>query len=186
MNKHKIQISVIIASIPSLEGWRGMPKRELDPVMPPEAIDANIVSPDDYWLPPRAAAAIVGLSEKWLANAREGRSNVEGPPFRKLGAGRTSPVRYNLGRLKEWIEQFPEMVDLAGRQPSIRSFAEFQDLAGTGIRAIEERWLFALPTQGKPVDFFEALKQSMVDGKPAPRYEWLTLPTFVQMRRRAE
>lgn len=32
--------------------------------MPPEAIDANIVNPDDYWLTPRAAAAIIGMSEK--------------------------------------------------------------------------------------------------------------------------
>lgn len=152
--------------------------------MAPEAIDANIAKPDDYWLPPRAAAAIIGMSEKWLANAREGRSGVEGPPFKKLGSGKTSPVRYNLGRLKEWMEQFPEMVDVAGRKSSICSFAEFQGLAGAGLRAIEERWLFAIPDGGEPIEFFQALNEGLVVGKPAPRYKWLTLPGWMKSRKR--
>lgn len=158
-----------------------MSKKKPDPVMSPEAIDANIVNPGDYWLPPRAAAALLGVSEKWLANAREGRAGVEGPPFRKLGTGRTSPVRYNLGRLKEWLEQFPEMVDIAGRKSSICSFSEFQGLAGTGLRAIEERWLFAWLKDGEPLEFFQALKEGLAEAKPAPCYRWLTLPTFIRM-----
>lgn len=153
--------------------------------MSPEAIDANILTPEDYWLTPRAAAALLGVSEKWLANAREGRSGVEGPPFRKLGSGRTSPIRYNLARLREYMRSFPEMADLAGRRSSLCSFAEFQGLAGTGLRAIEERWLFALPKDGAPVEFFQALTEGVIDSKPAPRYEWLTLPTFIQLRRLA-
>lgn len=158
-----------------------MTTRIPDPSMPPAAIDANILTPEDYWLPPRAAAALLGVSEKWLANAREGRSGVEGPPFRKLGSGRTSPIRYNLARLREYMLGFPEMADLAGRQSSLCSFAEFQGLAGTGRRAIEERWLFALPDAGSPVEFFQAIKEGLVEGKPAPRYRWLTLPTWAQM-----
>lgn len=157
-----------------------MPRKKPDPVMSPDAINANILNPDDYWLPPRAAAAILSVSEKWLANAREGRSGIEGPPFIKMGSGRTSPVRYNLGALKKWLRQFPEMVDLAGRKSAICSFADFQGLVGTGLRAIEERWLFAID-DGKPVDFFQALKEGLVENKPATRYRWLTLATWIQM-----
>lgn len=157
-----------------------MPKKAPDPAMPLEAIDQNTIDPADRWLPPRAAAALMGVSEKWLAAAREGRKDVEGPPFRKLGTGKTSPVRYNLARLREWIESFPEMVDLAGRQSSLRSFAEFQNLIGAGMRALEERWLFAL-ADGEPIDFFQALNEGLVESKPATRYRWLTLPTWAQM-----
>lgn len=157
-----------------------MPRKKPDPVMSPEAIEQNAMAPEDRWLPPRATAAILGVSEKWLAAAREGRKDVEGPPFRKLGQGKTSPVRYNLARLREWIESFPEMVDLAGRQSSLRSFADFQGLVGTGMRALEERWLFALD-EGMPVDFFQALNEGVVESKPATRYRWLTLPTWAGM-----
>lgn len=157
-----------------------MPRKEPDPVMSPEAIDQNATAPEDRWLPPRAAAAVIGVSEKWLAAAREGRKDIEGPPFRKLGKGKTSPVRYNLARLKEWIESFPEMVDLAGRQSSLRSFADFQGLVGTGMRALEERWLFALD-DGKPIDFFQALNEGAVESKPATRYRWLTLGSWAQL-----
>jgi hypothetical protein len=159
-----------------------MPKKKPDPAMPLEAIDRNTIDPEDRWLPPRAAAALMGISEKWLAAAREGRKDIEGPPFRKLGKGKTSPVRYNLARLREWIDSFPEMVDLAGRQSSLRSFAEFRNLIGEGMRAIEERWLFALD-DGKPIDFFQALNEGLVESKPATRYRWLTLPGWMMSRK---
>lgn len=157
-----------------------MPKKKPDPVMSPDAIKAEATTPENRWLPPRAAAAMLGVSDKWLANAREGRKDIEGPPFRKLGNGRTSPVRYNLARLQEWIEAFPEMVDLAGRQSSLRSFAEFQSLIGTGMRALEERWLFAL-NDGKPIDFFQALNEGLVESRPATGYRWLTLGSWAQL-----
>lgn len=150
-----------------------MTRNTPDPVMSPDAINTNIVNPDDYWLPPRAAAAILGVSEKWLANAREGRSGTEGPPFIKLGSGRTSPVRYNLGRLKEWLEQFQEMVDIAGRQSSLRSFAEFQSRLGTP-QALDDRWLFAIGKDG-PMDFFEALRSGTLDSDDPPDCQWLSL-----------
>lgn len=156
-----------------------MPKKKSDPVMPPEAIDANIVNPDDYLLSPRAAAAILGVSEKWLANAREGRSGIEGPPFIKLGPGRTSPIRYNLGSLKKWLRQFPEMVDLAGRQSSLRSFAEFQSRLGTP-QALEDRWLFAIGKDG-PMDFFEALKSGLFDSDDPPDCQWLSLLQWTRL-----
>jgi hypothetical protein len=162
------------------QGEGAMPRRKPDPAMSPEAVEQNAVAPEDRWLPPRATAAVLGVSEKWLAAAREGRKGVEGPPFRKLGTGKTSPVRYNLARLREWIESFPEIVDLAGRQSSLRSFADFQGLIGTSMRALEERWLFALD-DGKPVDFFQAINEGLVEHKPAMRYRWLTPATWLLM-----
>lgn len=156
-----------------------MPRKKPDTSMSPEAIDSNIANPDDYWLPPRAAAAILGISEKWLANAREGRSGIEGPPFIKLGTGRTAPIRYNLGRLKDWLKQFPERVDLAGRQSSLRSFAEFKDRLGTP-KALDDRWLFAIGKEG-PMDFFEALKSGALDSDDPPDCLWLSLLQWTKL-----
>jgi len=53
--------------------------------------DHNI---EERWLPPKLVSEILGVSPKWLSAAREGRKGILGPPFVKLGEGRTAPIRY--------------------------------------------------------------------------------------------
>ena len=49
----------------------------------------------------RQAAEFLGVTVKTLAEMAMHR---EGPPFAKLGDGKTSPVRYPLDRLREWVD----------------------------------------------------------------------------------
>lgn len=156
-----------------------MPKKKLDPVMSPEAINHNVIGPEDYWLPPKVAGTLLGRSEKWLEKARAGETKEEGPPFRKMGDGKTSPIRYNLARLREYMAAYPEMVDLAGRQSSLRSFAEFQNRLGTP-KALDDRWLFAIGKDG-PMDFFEALKSGALDSDDPPDCQWLSLLQWTKL-----
>jgi hypothetical protein len=68
----------------------------------------NKIIPDDVerFLTPAEVAIVLKVSKKWLANAREGRKNIQGPPYIKLGPGRTAPVRYPVNAFKEWCATF--------------------------------------------------------------------------------
>lgn len=56
----------------------------------------NIPPGVDLLLRPEIVAELIGVDKKWLASAREGRKKIQGPPFIKLGEGRTAPIRYRL------------------------------------------------------------------------------------------
>ncbi len=90
----------------------------------------------DVWLTDRDVAAITGLSTAWLASAREGRAATAGPPCRKLGDGRTAPVRYAAGLLREWMHSFPLTVNTSGA--AYDGHADFIARA-----AASESWLYA-------------------------------------------
>ena len=45
-------------------------------------------------------AAMLGVSNQWLAKAR---ITGESPPYVKFGKAHSSPVRYDLTEVKEWI-----------------------------------------------------------------------------------
>lgn len=45
-------------------------------------------------------AALLGVSNQWLAKAR---ITGESPPYVKFGKAHSSPVRYDLTEVQEWI-----------------------------------------------------------------------------------
>ena len=110
---------------------------------------ANFPPGVDPLLPPALAAALLGVSEKWLANAREGRVNVVGPPFVKLGNSRTSHVRYRLSSLTAWIDSLEERLTTTQRLVSFSSFGDWQIHAKPS-----EKWLFAIDDASEPTDVF--------------------------------
>lgn len=77
------------------------------------------------------------------------------------------------------MKSFPETVDLAGRQSSLRSFAEFQSRLGTP-QALDDRWLFAISPDG-PIDFFEALREGALDSNEPPELRWLSLLQWTKL-----
>lgn len=86
--------------------------------LPAQSIDNCVLDPEDRWLSPKTVAVMLDFSEDWLSQLREGLKGIEGPPFKKLGDAKSSPVRYNLARLREWMNRFPELASNAGAAPT--------------------------------------------------------------------
>ena len=101
-------------------------------------LPAEILDPQNVFLRPAAAAKLLDVSLKWLSAAREGRKGIQGPPFKKLGHSRTSPVRYNLAALIDWVNSFPNMISVHSEQTPVQSFGQF-----LSVRSSSSRWLFA-------------------------------------------
>ncbi len=65
------------------------------------------------WLKPAAAGHRVCRSTSWLKKARQGKTNIPGPPFRKIGRS----IFYPLDELDSWQDQFgPSMTVLPGKE----------------------------------------------------------------------
>lgn len=56
--------------------------------------------PDDAWIPPKPASTLTQISESRLAQLR---SMGDGPPYTKRG----NIVRYNVGKIKNWLAGNP-------------------------------------------------------------------------------
>lgn len=140
--------------------------------LPPEAL-AQVLTAEDIYLSPQTLAAMTGLDEKWFAGAREGHKEVDGPPFRKLGTAKTSPVRYNLADVRKWWAQFPKQVTTHGKLSTFRSAVDFFKGATP-----ESRWLFA-DVDGAPMDIVLALQGGAFNGNEEPRVAWLTFPEWI-------
>ena len=69
-------------------------------------------------------SVLLGLDEKWLSAAREGRKGLNGTPYKKLGNGKTSLIRYPIDTLIIWMESFPLK---SGTTSHFSSFASFQN-----------------------------------------------------------
>jgi len=115
----------------------------------------------DPLLTPAQVAAMLNVSPKWLADAREGRKQLSGPPYIKLGRGKTSPIRYPLAGLQEWRASFQTQTYTCQR------VSEFLD---TG----EGRWLYLVNDETlQAIEFFAAVWQHIVpNSKWRPR--WMT------------
>jgi hypothetical protein len=109
----------------------------------------NVINPELHWLKPSEVAKLLGLDEKWLAAAREGRKGVYGPPFIKIGNGKTSPIRYPLDKLIEWMNTFP-LNPTGSRQ--LLSYSDFNKSAGPN-----DLWPFILYENGTFEDIFESI-----------------------------
>jgi hypothetical protein len=150
------------------------------PYLPADILKRNL-SKDvikERWLPPKLVSEILGVSPKWLAAAREGRKGIQGPPFVKLGEGRTAPIRYPLDALLTWMQSFGpySTTTNATNSPTADYSAFLNQSAGS-----KQLWLFAIETkQIKIYDFIEAIyRDRMGDGII---FRWLSLPEFRSKR----
>jgi hypothetical protein len=129
----------------------------------------GVVALEDRWFSTKAIGEIYGLDEKWLSSIREGLKGIDGPPFKKLGSGRSAPIRYNYGKFKDWFDQFPSMINtqgkLAARAVSALSFFSERDA--------NNQWLFA-EVNGEPQDIVVAINSGAFDGEGDPQTYWLT------------
>lgn len=138
------------------------------PSMSDESIE-GIVALEDRWFSPKTMGAIFGLDEKWLSSVREGLKGVDGPPYKKLGEGRSAPIRYNYGLFKQWLDKFPSVINtqgkLAARATSVSNFFSQRDA--------HNQWLFA-EVNGEPQDVSVAIKSGAFDVENDPLTYWLT------------
>ena len=133
-------------------------KQNLKPCLSISAIESNIEHLEPLWLKPAEVSIMIGFDEKWLAAAREGRKGLVGPPFRKIGSGKTSPIRYPVDKLIIWMDSFP----LQGVTTSqFSSFATFQH-AGS----VSDVWPFVLYDDGTMDEIFRSINS----GKFAEQY----------------
>lgn len=145
--------------------------------LPAQSIDNCVLDPEDRWLSPKTVAVMLDFSEDWLSQLREGLKGIEGPPFKKLGDAKSSPVRYNLARLREWMNRFPELASNAGAAPTFFiSMGDF--INGTSL---EEPWLFA-QIENESVDFFKALNEGLFDIEPEPELHWMTIEEWLDTK----
>ncbi len=141
-------------------------------VFPVQTLIENLPT-DERWLRPEEAAVFTSLDIKWLANAREGRKNLKGPPYIKLGEGRTAPIRYKLASLLLWMQSFGEQTSTTQREPVRHS--RFSDFLASALPS--ERWLFAVNKSATTAtDVFETLQKG--DLPAGTTLRWLTLSDF--------
>jgi hypothetical protein len=112
-------------------------------------IKQNVEHPEAEWLKPSEVAKVIGLDEKWLASAREGKKGINGPPFIKIGNGKTSPIRYPLNELIKWMESFPLYISKSCRHTSYLSFLKSS--------SPEDLWPFILYDDGTFEDIFKSV-----------------------------
>lgn len=138
------------------------------PSMADESLE-GIVAMEDRWFSPKTIGAIFGLDDKWLSSVREGLKGIDGPPFKKLGTGKSAPIRYNYGKFKDWFDGFPSVINtqgkLAARAASALSFFTERDA--------HKQWLFA-EVNGEPQDIVVAINSGAFDGDDDPLVYWLT------------
>jgi hypothetical protein len=128
-------------------------------------------------LPPEAAAKMIGVTTKWLAAAREGRKEIEGPPFVKLGHGRTSPVRYPYDELLAWVRALKRMTSTTRNFSSLSSFEDFRKSGKPSAR-----WLFAVnKNDGTTTDIFAAIREGLLDSKDYS-YRWIRFTDYTAGR----
>ena len=121
-------------------------------------------------------AAYFGVDEKWLAAAREGRKQMPGPGFTKLGSAKNSPIRYPLSEIIAFEEK------LSVRYSIHRTLATSASLQNFMTSGADERWLFAVTKDGThAVDSFAVLPETQT-GADCYQYRWLTRDEFLGNR----
>jgi hypothetical protein len=125
-----------------------------------KVIAKDVQSPEHVYLSPSTVAKMFELSPKWLSAAREGRKGFDGPPFKKLGNGRSSPVRYNLAETLKWINTFPS-------QTSSHSFSQF-----LSSRSHDKKWLFVCVGQDL-IQLSTAINRGLLDADKSLKLKWL-------------
>jgi len=145
------------------------PSPQGSPSLPARAIEHEAIAPEDRLLSPKVVAAMLGVSEKWLSAAREGRKSIQGPPYQKLGDAARSPVRYNLAALRDWLAKRPQRLNTHGA--TVTKFASASEFFTSD--ALGEPWLFA-EVDGELIDIFVAINGGVFERKPETPLRWLT------------
>lgn len=122
---------------------------------------------DDFLLTVDQAALFLGVSNSTLNHWR---SNGDGPPFIKLGPGKTGPIRYEVGKLKAWVDSC-----------TYNSVAE--SLMGKALKRCSDIWTdFSTPHPYLVRSSFFVIDSCMADREtflsvfmdPFARIAWLT------------
>lgn len=159
----------------SAPGKSARPK-EVAPTKParnaPDLLDESlegVIALEDRWFSSKTIAAICGLDEKWLSSVREGLKGIDGPPYKKLGHGKSAPIRYNYGMFKDWLNKFPSVINTQGKLAARASSASvfFSE------RDTFNQWLFA-DIGGEPQDIVVAINSGAFDGEGDPLTYWIT------------
>jgi hypothetical protein len=147
-----------------------------NPIFPVSTLIENLPT-EECWLTPAEVAALTGLNIKWLADAREGRKNLSGPQYVKIGKGRTSPIRYSHTCLIAWMSSFQLQTKTTDCEfVSRRNFTDFSTSASA-----TEKWLFSVSRDGMhATDVFEALKQGKIPA--GEKLRWLSLNDYMSRR----
>lgn len=133
-----------------------------------DMIDRNIIKPSDVLLDTKTVAAMLGVSTKWLEAAREGRKETNGPPYVKLGQGRTAPIRYNLAILRDWMAGLGHL--LPDYQPS--QHVDYKTFISAA--APDESWPFIVQAGSDPLELFKAINSGLLGGPDKQaKVEWI-------------
>ena len=100
-------------------------------------------------LTPAQTAEILQTTPDQLSTMRE---VGDGPPFTKLGNGLKAPVRYHLGKLREWIEKH------TFENTSMLNASRFQSLGDFLAKgAITDSYIAAIDANGDAFEFWESV-----------------------------
>ena len=156
-----------------------MPKKaEATPptlAMRPDAIVQELgIRSGELLLTPPQAAAIMQTSTDQLSTMRE---VGDGPPFTKLGEGSKAPVRYHLGKLRQWIEGRT----FSNTQRAVSRFAGLADLLAKG--RIDDVFAVAIDERGDAFEFWESVDSQ----RDIVAIEWLAMADILdRMRKQAQ
>jgi hypothetical protein len=141
-------------------------KTDQKPCLSSSTIKENVIKPENQWLKPSEVAKILGLDEKWLAAAREGRKGIEGPPFVKLGSGKTSPIRYPIDKLTIWMDSFHTQSSNYSR------FSKYSDFQKSALP--NDIWPFVLYQDGSIDEIFISINDGRFEKEyPTRQVIWL-------------
>lgn len=140
--------------------------------MQPDAIVRELgIRSGDLLLTPPQAAAIMQTTIDQLSTMRE---VGDGPPFTKLGKGSKAPVRYHLGKLRQWIEGRT----FSNTQQAVSRFAGLADLLAKG--RIDDVFAVAIDEQGDAFEFWESVDSQ----RDIVEVAWLTMGDLLDRFRR--
>lgn len=131
---------------------------EIKPALLVETIQNELIQIpllENIWLKPSEVASILGFSERTLANAREGNGSFIGPPYKKIGEGRTAAIRYPLKELNEYMNSF-EFQNIHNNSPKFTRYSSFNSFIQNGVH--DDLWPCILYRDGEISELFTAIK----------------------------
>ncbi len=133
-----------------------------------DMLDQNLITAEDVLLDTKTVAAMLGVSPKWLEAAREGRKQIKGPKFVRLSPGRTSPIRYILADLREWMAGLGQLLPDCQPTPHV----DYKTFISTATP--DENWPFVVQEGTDPVELFKAINSGLLGGpEKQPEVKWI-------------
>ncbi|MDY0747924.1 hypothetical protein SNE35_25710 [Paucibacter sp. R3-3] len=118
--------------------------------MPANSIAQELgIRTGELLLTPAQVAEMLQTNTDQLSTMRE---VGDGPPFTKLGDGKKAPVRYHLGKLRDWIEGH------TFQNTSMLNVSRFHSLADfLGKGTIMDSYAAAIDADGDAFEFWESV-----------------------------